>query len=245
MFQPDDTKLTPADDGSLVTIPVIRKVLEKNAAAANENRAWFRRHEAICVNILGGPGSGKTALLEAVIPRLRQYVSMAVLEGDLATTRDAERIARLGVPTVQLLTEGGCHLKAEHVQRALEGPGIAEADIVFIENVGNLVCPANFDLGENLRVVVLSVVEGDDKPSKYGLMFRKADLCVLSKWDLLPFVTFDADRTHADLRLLHPELPIVETDIHSGRGIAAVAEWLHARRAEAVVSNLKTTGVTR
>lgn len=231
MFQPDEMKLTPAEDGSLVTIPVIRKVLEKNAAAANENRAWFRRHEAICVNILGGPGSGKTALLEAVIPRLRQYVRMAVLEGDLATTRDAERIARLGVPTVQLLTEGGCHLKAEHVQRALDGPGIADADIVFIENVGNLVCPAGFDLGEAHKVVISSVTDGEDKPLKYPGMFAASSLMLISKCDLLPHLDFNVDALIACARRINPSIGVIRLSARSGEGMQKWITWLESARA--------------
>jgi hydrogenase nickel incorporation protein HypB len=216
-----------------VTIPVVRKVLERNEAAAAQNRAWFNQRGVLCVNVLGGPGSGKTSLLEALIPHLRPRFRVAVLEGDPATTRDAERIARLGAPVVQLVTDGGCHLRAEQVQRALELPEASGADLLFIENVGNLVCPANFDLGEHLRIVVLSVVEGDDKPSKYAMMFRGARLAVLSKQDLLPLVNFDVEAARRDMRQINPEIEILETDVRTPRGIEAVVAWLHSALAHA------------
>ncbi|MEP0847126.1 MAG: hydrogenase nickel incorporation protein HypB [Phycisphaerae bacterium] len=217
-----------------MNIPVVRKLLEKNAAAAQENRAWFDRRSITCVNLLGGPGSGKTTLLEHVLPRLAADARCAVLEGDLATTRDAERIAAIGVPAVQLVTDGGCHLTAEHVQRALRELDAQPADLVFIENVGNLVCPANFELGEHARVVALSVAEGDDKPAKYALMFRRAQLVVLTKLDLLPLVRFDVKRVRDDLRRIQPDIDVLETNLRLPQSFDAVTHWLrrmHANRA--------------
>lgn len=209
-----------------MNIPVVRKVLEKNDSAAAENRAMFERLGVTCINVLGGAGCGKTSLLEALLPRLKAEMRVAVLEGDLATTRDAERIAALCVPVVQLLTEGGCHLTATHVQRALAQVELGQPELLLIENVGNPVCPANFDLGEHRRLVVLSVAEGDDKVSKYPLLFRGAHLVALAKSDLLPYVNFDVGAVADDIRRINPSAEIHQTDIRHGRGIDAVADWI-------------------
>ncbi len=208
-------------------IPVVRRVLEKNDAAAAEIRALFDERGIFCVNILGGAGSGKTTLLEAALPNLRD-LRVAVLEGDLATTRDAERIAALGVPAVQLLTEGGCHLRAEHVRRALDELALEPLDLLVIENVGNPICPANFDLGEHARVALLSVAEGDDKPLKYPLLFRRADLVVLSKCDLQPHVRFDRSRAIQDIHAVNPSVPVLPVDARGGEGVCALVDWLRS-----------------
>ncbi|MEK6643126.1 MAG: hydrogenase nickel incorporation protein HypB, partial [Planctomycetota bacterium] len=163
------------------TIEVLRNIFQRNDNAASENRVLLDQHGVTCINLLGGAGCGKTSLLEAVLPMLRKSLRVAVLEGDLATTRDAERIARLDVPVVQLLTDGGCHLNATLVRHALDRVPLANLDMVIIENVGNPICPANFDLGEHERISVLSVAEGDDKPVKYPLLFKNASLVVLTK----------------------------------------------------------------
>lgn len=208
-----------------MNIPVVRKLLQRNDQAAGQNRERFTRSGTFCINLLGGAGSGKTALLEAVLPRLTD-LRVAVLEGDLTTTRDAERIAALDVPVVQLLTDGGCHLTAAHVQRALDELPVEDPDLLIIENVGNPICPANFDLGEHARIAVLSVAEGHDKPSKYPLLFRDAKLIVLSKCDLLPLVDFDLAQARADLHRVNPAAAIFETSARVGRGIDQLAEWL-------------------
>lgn len=209
-----------------MNIPIVRRILEKNDQAAAENRSRFGELGVRCVNVLGGAGSGKTTLLEMVIPRLLDGLRIAVLEGDLATTRDAERIAALGVPCAQLLTDGGCHLTAAHVQRALPHVPLAELDLLIIENVGNPICPANFDLGEHVRVSVLSVAEGDDKPSKYPLLFKDAHAIVISKCDLLPFVRFDLERAKADLRLVNSHAQVFEVSTRDDREAARFAEFL-------------------
>jgi hydrogenase nickel incorporation protein HypB len=208
-----------------VNIPVVRKVLEKNAAAAAENRARFDRLGLTVVNVLGGAGAGKTALLEAVLPALRTRLRVGVLEGDLETTRDAERIAALDVPVVQLLTEGGCHLTAAHVQRALPQLRLGALDLLIIENVGNPICPANFNLGEHARVAVLSVAEGHDKPQKYPLLFRDAQLVVFSKCDLLPLCDFDAFQARDALRQLNPEARVVNASIRTREGVDRLEHW--------------------
>ena len=209
-----------------MNIKILRRVLEKNESAATENRQWFGRHHITCINLLGGAGSGKTAILEALLPTLKDELHCAVLEGDLATTRDAERIAALDVPVIQLLTDGGCHLTATHVQAALRELPTDSMDLLFIENVGNPICPANFDLGEHLRVSVLSVAEGDDKPSKYPLLFRDATMALITKVDLLPHVSFDLAQAQADLRRLNPSIKIIETSARTGRGMNAVSAWI-------------------
>lgn len=210
----------------MMEIEVIRKILENNDNAARENRALFDQHGITCINLLGGAGSGKTTVLEGLIPTLTDSIRVAVLEGDLATTRDSERIAALGVPVVQLLTDGGCHLTASLVQRGLQKLPIDELDLVIIENVGNPICPANFDLGEHLRVSVLSVTEGDDKPAKYPLLFRDAAVVLFTKCDLLPYVRFDPANAERDLRRLHPDVEIVRTDSKTGTGLGLLGEWV-------------------
>jgi len=160
-----------------------------------------------------------------------------VLEGDLATTRDAKRIDALGVPVVQLLTEGGCHLNATHVQQALEQVSLDELDLLIIENVGNPICPANFDLGEHLRVAVLSVAEGHDKPSKYPLLFKDAQLVVITKCDLLPHVDFDLDIVQTDVRRVNRSVELIRTDIKTGQGFDRVAEWIRGSAARPATEN--------
>lgn len=211
-----------------MNIPIVRKMLEKNDAAAAENRALLESLGVACVNLLGGAGSGKTALLEAALPLLHSGLRVGVLEGDLTTTRDAERIAALGVPVVQIMTEGGCHLTATLTQRGMAELPLDALDLLMIENVGNPICPANFDLGEHARVAVLSVAEGDDKPSKYPLLFRDARLIVISKCDLLPVVDFDVQRACEDLRRINPKADILQVSARSGAGIGRLVSWLRS-----------------
>ena len=211
-----------------MNIPVVEKILRKNEQAARQNRACFDSHGLTCVNILGGAGCGKTSLLEAVLPSLRDALRIGVLEGDVATTRDAERIAALQIPVVQILTGGGCHLTATLVDAGLQHLDLAALDLLVIENVGNPICPANFDLGEHLRLAVLSVTEGHDKPAKYPLLFKDTSLVVLTKCDLLPHTDFDVRAAEGDLRRLRPELEILSTSARTGSGIDALAAWLRA-----------------
>lgn len=220
-------------------IEVLRNVFEKNEHAARENREAFDRLGVCCINLLGGAGCGKTSILEAVLPRLRPDLRAAVLEGDLKTTRDAERIARLGVPVIQLLTDGGCHLNATLVQRGLAKLPLGELDVVIIENVGNPICPANFDLGEHHRLAALSVTDGDDKPSKYPLLYRGADLVVLTKADLLEFVQFDLETAWTDLRRVNIDAPIIPASVRTGQGMDRIADWI---RGSALVRRVAKRG---
>lgn len=213
-------------------IEVIRKSLvAANDQAAEQNRARFDAAGIFAVNLLGGAGSGKTTLLEYVLPRLADRgLQVAVIEGDLATTRDAERIAALSVPVVQVLTEGGCHLTAILVQQAANRLPLEEIDLLIIENVGNPICPANFDLGEHARLAILSVAEGDDKPAKYPYLFKSADLVVFTKCDLLPLLDFDMDRAAGFIKALGPTKPTFRTSRRAPESFQPVGEWLVCRK---------------
>lgn len=205
------------------TIEVGERLLADNRHAAQHNREHFARSRVIAVNLMGTPGAGKTALLEATISATRGKWRIAVIEGDQATRRDADRIRAVGAPSVQVETGLGCHLNAAEVHHALDHLTLDDADFVFIENVGNLVCPALFDLGEHLRVVVTSTAEGTDKPLKYAPMFRAADIVVLNKSDLLPHVPFDLPQWRGYLRGINPNARVCQTSATTGDGIA---EWI-------------------
>ncbi|MCP4593817.1 MAG: hydrogenase nickel incorporation protein HypB [bacterium] len=216
-------------------IEVFKRLQAGNDAEADEVRRLLAPHGITLINIMGSPGSGKTTLLEATLKSLGRAPSplrCAVLEGDLATIQDAERIADLNVPVAQLLTEGGCHLTAGLVHHALSAKDAFDLDAldcVFVENVGNLVCPANFDLGEHARVVVLSVAEGDDKITKYPHTFRAAgngSAVVLSKLDLLPQCRFDLERARRDLSAINPQAALFEVGAIDGTGVEAWAQWV-------------------
>ena len=207
-------------------IKVLRNVLEANDAVAAENRQLLAASGTYAVNFIASPGAGKTTLLERTIDGLKDEFRIGVVEGDIAGSVDAERIARHEVPVVQINTGGDCHLNAPTVRNALEGLPLRELQLLFIENVGNLVCPAGFDLGENAKVVVLSVAEGDDKPEKYPLIFERSAAMVLNKIDLLSMVDFDMDRARSKARVSHPDLPIFELSARTGQGLVAWLEWL-------------------
>lgn len=212
---------------SIVTIE--RKVLEKNDAFAAMNRDALVRQGVFTINMVSSPGAGKTTLLERTIAHLDGALALAVVEGDVQTDLDAQRVAKYGVPVVQIVTNGGCHLEARLVQDALSRLDLSATDVLVIENVGNLVCPANFDLGEDLKVVVLSVTEGDDKPLKYPAMFQRASVLIINKVDLVPYVDADVSTIRRNARLANPDLQIFETSCRTGEGIAEWAEWLAAQ----------------
>lgn len=210
-----------------MTIEVVkRSLLAVNDRAAEQNRQRLDAFSVLAINLLGGAGCGKTTLLEKLIPRLSRDMRLAVLEGDLATTRDAERIAALNVPVVQLLTEGGCHLTATLVQRGLAKLPLTDVELVFIENVGNPICPTNFDLGEHARIAILSVTEGDDKPAKYGHLFQIADLVVISKIDLLRATDFRVERAVGDIRKLGPDKPVLAFTAADPTTVEPIADWI-------------------
>ena len=206
-------------------ITVERKVLEKNDEIAQILRADFKRKNVTVLNLLSSPGSGKTTLLERTLEKLRSKA--AVIEGDVQTDNDAQRIAKHHVPVVQIITNGACHLDAMLVRDALENLALESVQLLFIENVGNLVCPASYDLGEDHKVVIVSTTEGDDKPLKYPKMFRVADICILNKIDLLEYVDFDVVQFKENARKINPELRFFDTSAKSGDGIDVWANWLN------------------
>jgi hydrogenase nickel incorporation protein HypB len=218
-----------ADRQTAVEI-VGRGLLDANDRAAAHNRVHFDAHGVLVLNLMSSPGAGKTALLEATIDALSSELRIAVIEGDLETDNDARRIRAHGVPAVQITTGNACHLDADMIHRALHDLPMEEIDLLFIENVGNLVCPACFDLGQHRNVVLLSTTEGDDKPAKYPVMFRAADLVVLTKTDLLPFMDdFDPARAERALRSLAHAAPMFAL---SARRASGLDPWLHWLRQE-------------
>jgi hydrogenase nickel incorporation protein HypB len=217
------------DDAEIVEL--MRDLMGANDQVAAHNRAHFDAHGVFAVNLMSSPGAGKTTLLEETIEALRGRCRIAVIEGDLETDNDAVRIRARGAPAVQITTGSVCHLDARAVHEALHRLPLAELDLVFIENVGNLVCPAGFDLGQHRNVTLLSVAEGDDKPAKYPVIFRASDLVVLTKADLLDVMDdFDPDRAAAALRALGRETPLIRTAARRRTDIDPWLRWLEAER---------------
>jgi hydrogenase nickel incorporation protein HypB len=207
-------------------ITIEQKILGKNADLAREVRQELDARGVFAVGLVGAPGSGKTSLLERCLAALRGRARSFVIEGDVQTDRDARRIAALDVPVAQIVTNGTCHLEARMIQDALPRLPQRDLDLLFIENVGNLVCPAAYELGEHVRVVVSSTTEGEDKPLKYPALFRTADALVLNKVDLLPHLPCDADLAVALARQVRPGLEVFRTSCTTGEGIAAFVDWL-------------------
>lgn len=213
--------------GGHESVEVLKGLLDANDHQAAHNREHFERHNVLAVNLMSSPGAGKTALLEATIEALGGELRVAVVEGDLETENDAERIRKKGVPAVQISTGSACHLDAHMVHTALHDLDLDGLDVVFIENVGNLVCPASFDLGQHLNVTLLSTPEGHDKPSKYPVMFRAADLVVITKADLLQVLDdFDPEYATLCLRQLASQAPVLEISARSGAGVAEWVDWI-------------------
>jgi len=211
------------------TVQMEQDVLQQNNLLAERNRGFFEAKRIFALNVLSSPGSGKTSLLERIIPLLKEKVPVAVIEGDQQTTRDADRIDALGVPVIQINTGTGCHLDAQMISRAARQLPLQDGSLLCIENVGNLVCPAMFDLGEALKVVVISVTEGDDKPLKYPYMFHEADVCILNKIDLLPYVDFDAAVCRENAMRVSHGLEWFELSAKTGEGVDLWAAWLEKR----------------
>lgn len=213
----------------MMQVPVNTSVLNENQRIAAQLRDAFAASGTLCLNLISSPGSGKTALLEKTLELLPREVRAAVLTGDLQTDNDARRLARYGYPVRQITTVGACHLDARMIEKNLEGWRIEDIDLLLIENVGNLVCPTSYELGEEAKIVVLSVTEGEDKPLKYPGIFRKAQLMILNKIDLLPYVPFQARLARENARRIHPEIEIIETSCTTGAGLDKWMDWLHRR----------------
>ena len=209
-------------------VQIEQDILAKNNGYANENRQYFDERGIFALNLVSGPGAGKTALLVKTIELLKDRVAISVVEGDQQTSNDAERIRATGVPALQINTGKGCHLDGHMVGHALERLQPPDESLFLIENVGNLVCPAAFDLGEHHKVAILSVTEGEDKPLKYPDMFRAADVMLLNKCDLLPYLEFDADLAEANARRVNPDLTIFRVSATSSESLAAWLSWIEA-----------------
>ena len=209
---------------SIITIE--RKILEKNDELAEQIRNKFKNNNIFVINIVSSPGSGKTSLLERTMEELNGKIKMAVIEGDVQTDFDAKRVEKYYVPVVQIVTNGGCHLDAKLVKDALENIDLKGIKFLVIENVGNLVCPAGYDLGENNKVVVLSTTEGDDKPPKYPKTFINSSILVINKIDLLPYVNCNINELKKNALKINPDLKIFETSCTTGEGIEKWCEWI-------------------
>jgi hydrogenase nickel incorporation protein HypB len=214
----------------VVVEKVEQKVLKENDRIAMALREEFRRRGIVCLNFISGPGSGKTMLLEKTLASFDSGERVAVLTGDIQTDNDARRLARYGFPVKQITTAGACHLDAKMVERSLGEWDLDSIDTLLIENVGNLVCPTSYDLGEEAKIVLLSVTEGEDKPLKYPGIFFKADLCILTKIDLLPYVPFDIAAARENARTIHPGIKILEVSATTGAGMEEWRAWLQQRR---------------
>ncbi len=210
-------------------IVAAKKILKANDQLAAENRARLDAAGVFGLNVVGSPGSGKTTLLEALFAQLKGRLRPAVIEGDIAGSIDAERMEKIGVPVVQINTDGACHLDANMIATASKELDFADVDLLAIENVGNLVCTAGFDLGEHLRIVVLSTSEGDDKAVKYPAIFQGSHALFITKIDLLPHLNFSAERITADMRRLAPKAAVFQVSAIRGDGIPAAADWLAER----------------
>jgi hydrogenase nickel incorporation protein HypB len=210
-------------------IKVVRRVLDINDKMAEQNRSIFAAKGIFVLNVMSSPGSGKTTTLEKTLAQIASEVKSAVIVGDICTTHDADRLAVTGVPVVQINTDefgGDCHLAAHVIEKAVGGLDLDDIDLLIVENVGNLVCPAEFDIGEDTRVVVLSVTEGEDKPVKYPLMFRECEVALLNKVDLLPYLDYDKQKAIDFIHQIHPDMPVFEISAKTEEGFQPWIEWL-------------------
>jgi len=221
-------------------IEVVKKVLNENQILAEQLRERYRQNNVLCVNLISSPGSGKTALMERTLERMDKGTRVAVLTGDLQTENDAKRLAKFGFPVKQITTGGTCHLDAKMIERLLVDWKLENLDLLIVENVGNLVCPSSYDLGEDAKIVLLSTTEGEDKPLKYPSIFFKSELMLLTKTDLLPYVPFNADLAKENARRVHPGMDIIEVSSLKGDGMAKWMEWLAAKQKKSVEANYQT-----
>jgi hydrogenase nickel incorporation protein HypB len=207
-------------------IRIMKNILDRNSNKAEENRKLLHEKKVMMVNIISSPGAGKTTLLERACEALCDKFSIGVIEGDVTTDRDAQRLKKYNVPIVSINTEGGCHLDSHSISKAMEPFDLESLDILFVENVGNLICPSQFDLGETFKMAVVSTTEGDDKPSKYPMIFSEARAVILNKTDLLPYTNFNVGSYISDLRSLNPRIKMFQTSAVRGEGISEWLNWL-------------------
>lgn len=212
-----------------VKVPVVKNILDANERLAANNRKRFDEAGILVINVMSSPGAGKTSLLERTIDGLKDRFGIAVIEGDIQSSYDAERIQQKGVQAVQINTDGACHLDGNMIQMAVESLNLENIDLLIIENVGNLVCPAEFNLGEHHKVMLLSVTEGDDKPLKYPLMFRLSSVLLVNKIDLLPYIDCNLDAIRERAHQINPEQDIFEISCRTGEGLEPWLSWLEAR----------------
>ncbi len=213
----------------MVQISVVKNILDANERIAEENRLRFKENNIMVINLMSSPGSGKTTLLEKTIEGLKNRVRIGVIEGDIQSTYDSERIEKTGVPVVQINTGGACHLDSNMIREALGKMNLKDLDILFIENVGNLVCPASFNLGENFKAMILSVAEGDDKPLKYPLIFQESSALIINKVDLLPFCDCNPDLIEERALKINPHLAIFRVSCRTGDGLGKWIDWVRQR----------------
>ena len=211
-------------------VEVEKKVLNENQILAEQLRERYRQHGVCCLNLISSPGSGKTLLLERTLERLDKKTRVAVLTGDLQTENDAKRLERFGFPVKQIITGGTCHLDSKMIGKHLADWNLDQLDLLIVENVGNLVCPSSYDLGEDAKIVLLSTTEGEDKPLKYPSIFFKSELMLLTKIDLLPYVPFNADLAKENARRVHPQMEIIDVSSTTGEGLDRWMEWLRKRQ---------------
>ena len=214
----------------MVVVKVLTDILAANDAIAEENRKRFKRAGLFVLNLMSGPGAGKTTLLEQTLKTLQGELKFGVVEGDIATSRDAERLEKFGIPIVQINTKSECHLDANMIHGAIKDFPLDGLDVLIIENVGNLVCPAEFKVGEDHKVMLLSVTEGDDKPLKYPLMFHESSLLLINKIDLLPYVDFNLEEAKRNALKVSPKLEILPVSCKTGEGLDAWFNWIRTRR---------------
>lgn len=210
-------------------VKVAKKVLSANDTMAQQNRKYFLDKKVFVINMMSSPGSGKTSILEKTVGKLLPEIKSAIIVGDVCTTNDADRLAKTGAPVIQICTDdfgGDCHLAAHVVGNAVSDLDLDSADLLIVENVGNLVCPAEFDIGEDIKVVVLSVTEGEDKPLKYPVMFRVCDAAVLNKTDLLPYLDFDMETVVKNIKQIHPDMPVFMVSAKNQDGFSSWIDWL-------------------
>jgi hydrogenase nickel incorporation protein HypB len=212
--------------GHSMKVSVVRNILEANERIAEQNRALFNENHLLVVNLMSSPGAGKTSLLERTIESLRCELRIGVIEGDIQSTHDAERVAKKGVPVVQINTGGACHLDGNMIRETFKEFDFKSLDLLIVENVGNLVCPAEFKIGEDFKAMILSVAEGDDKPSKYPLMFRESRALLINKIDLLPYVDCSVEKIKKESWKINPELKIFEVSCKTGEGLDKWYQWL-------------------